>query len=176
MYFQGWIAAIAAIGAGSLFLVSPVSAANPQPNLTNVIAQKVQKITETQIRQILEQIRAAAKNRNASAIAKFMSPKVAIELTVQSASGSQTIRLSRDEYISYLQQGFAMRESYNTSYSNINIKIAPDGKSAIATFNVTEEVSLGEQTIQSTSSETVKFELMQGQILATSLKAVSRLE
>lgn len=176
MYYRGWMATIAAVCAGSLFLQSPVLAANPQPNITRVVAQKVQKITEAQIRQILEQMKAAAKNRNADAIAKFMSPNVAIEITVQSASGSQTLCLNRDEYIRYLQPGFALRESYYLNYSNINIKISPDEKSAIATFNIAEGVSLGAQTIHRRASESIQFELIQGQILATSLKDVSSLE
>lgn len=176
MYLSVYTKAILAGLALSLCLVGPVSAKEPIPNFTAQATQQTQKITETQIRNILEQMRVATKNKNAETITNFMSPNVAIEITVQAASGSQTLRLKRQEYRQYLEQGFQMMQNYNGSYSNLKVQISPDGKTANATFNVNEEVSFQGQKIRSTSAETIRFELIQGKILATSVKAVSRIQ
>lgn len=176
MYFTQFIIKFLTAFALILLPFSPIYARENPSDITASATEKAQKITESQIRKILDEMKGATQNRNAAGVTKFMSANIAIELTVKAASGSQTIRLNRSEYSSYLQQGFAMRENYTGSYSNIKVKIQPDGKSAIATFNFTEQVGFQGQTIQSTSSETVKFELIQGQILATSIKAVTSIE
>ena len=176
MYLSGYRKAILAGFALSLCLVCPVLAKEGIPNFTAQATQQTQKITEAQIRNILEQMKVATKNKNAEGITKFMSPNVAIEITVQAASGSQTLRLTGQEYRQYLEQGFQMMQNYNGSYSNLKVQINPDGKAATAIFDVNEEVSFQGQKIRSSSAETIRFELIQGKILATSVKAVSKIK
>ncbi|MBW4678659.1 MAG: nuclear transport factor 2 family protein [Microcoleus vaginatus WJT46-NPBG5] len=176
MYLSGYGKAMLAGLALSLCLVGPVSAKEAIPNFTAQATQQTQKITESQIRNILEQMKVATKNRNADTITKFMSPKIAIEVTLQAATGSQTLRLSREEYRGYLEQGFQRMQNYNGSYSNLKVQVSPDGKTATATFNANEEITFQGQKIRSNSAETIRFELIQGKILATSLKAVSRIQ
>lgn len=176
MYLSGYGKAIVAGLALSFCLVSSVSATAPIPNFVAQTSQQSQKITETQIRTILEQMRVATKNKNAEGITKFMSPNVAIEITVQGGAGSQTLRLNRQEYAQYLEQGFQMMQNYNGSYSNIKVQVGQNGKTATATFNINEEVLFQGQKISSSSAETIRFELIQGKILATSIKAVSRIQ
>ncbi len=132
-------------------------------------------ISERQIRDIFNAMAKATKQRDVNGIVKYMAPKIAIKMTLQLGSGSQQLSLTREEYRQYLEQGFALVQSYNSQYKNLKIQIASNGQMGTATYTLVEEATLKGQPgrLASTSQETVKFERIKGQILATAVTSTS---
>ncbi|MEC4986532.1 MAG: nuclear transport factor 2 family protein, partial [Oscillatoria sp. PMC 1076.18] len=135
-----------------IFSISPVSASETQ----QIIAQTT-TITETEIKQIIAELNEAANNKNVDGISKYFSPEATVEISLQSALGSQNFAFNRDEYLFYLQESFNNTENYQQSYENLVITISPDGKTATATLNVSETVEMEELNISGTSQETILF-------------------
>jgi hypothetical protein len=171
-----WKSAASAGLAVALIVCHPVSAgtiAQTQP----VVSPKA-TVTDRQVRKILDTMQAASNNRNIENITKFLAPNVLIQMAIQFNANSQNLRLNREQYRQYLQQGFALTESYSGKYSNLKIQVMPNRKSAIATYRLLEEMTLkGQSTaLASTSNVSMKFEVIQNQILVTALKTTTRLE
>lgn len=137
---------------------------------------KASTITEAQIRQILDAILIASNRRDIAGILKYMAPTAAIEMTLQTqGGGSQRLRLTRDDYRRYLEQGFELTQRYSGTISDVKVQIAANGKAATAVYTLTEETVLKGQPllITAVSKEAIKFELVQGQILATLVRSAS---
>lgn len=135
-------------------------------------------ITTAQVRTILDAILAAAKKRDPNTVIKHLAPNASVDLTVQSPAGTQRLSLNREQYRQYLQQGFEIAQGYNSQLSNLKVQVDSTGKQAIATYTLLETVNLNQPAVIITSSTdaTVRFQLVQGQILATQIKSVSTVE
>ena len=135
-------------------------------------------ISERQIRAIFNATKLAAEQKDVDGIMKYMAPNITIKMTLKLGSNSQQLSLSRAQYQQYLQQGFETTQRYSSKYTNLKIKIAPDGKTGTASYTLLEEATLKGQPgrLVSTSQETVKFERIKGQILATAVTSTSTIE
>ena len=142
-----------------------------------IVAQRTTSITESQIRKILADMQTAATKQDVDGIMKYMAPTIAITMTIQTANGSETLTLTREQYRQYLQQGFEMIQGSRTKVSNLKVKVASNRKAATATYILTEETTLKDQpiTVSAVTNQSVQFELVQGQILETSVKSTSKL-
>lgn len=137
------------------------------------------RISEPAIRSILEATQSATEQKDVKAILKYVAADATIDLTIDAPFvGSQNFQLSRQQYQRFLQEGFAATKMYRGKLSNLNVKIAADGKSATATYTLIEETTLVDQpaTIASTGTETITFKLINGEILATAIQATSKLD
>lgn len=162
--------------AASCLLVSPVSVAENRVPLTAKTPAKVEKITESHVRRIISAMKTAADNRNVAGVVRYLSPDAVISMTVRTPTGSQSLSFSREEYRRYYQQGSQSIQTSSSSYSNLKVKIAPNGKTATATFNIIEQATTNTQTLTTRTAETVNFAIVEGQVLITSITAISRLE
>ncbi|PSB25072.1 nuclear transport factor 2 family protein [Stenomitos frigidus] len=135
-------------------------------------------ISERQIRDLFNAMATATDQRDVDGIMKYMAPKIAIKMTIRLGTHSQTLNLTREQYRQYLQQGFEVTQRYSSQYKNLKIKIAPNGQTATATCTLVEESTLKGQpgTLASISQETIKFERIKGQILATAVTSNSTIE
>lgn len=147
-----------------------VAAAKNNQNIT-IAAPKESKITEEQVSQILTQIAQALNNRNSQQLMKFLAPKYFEEVTVITPEGPQTFRTNRDEYPQQIEEAKKQMQEYKVSYSNLETKISSQGKKAEINVMITEEFTMKGQKFKGTSSNTTNFELIAGQILATSSKS-----
>lgn len=150
------------------------AAAHPVPDfIRNPSAAKAREsqLRESQIRKIIVAMAAAANQKDVDGLMKYMAPDITIKLTLRVGKGSQELNLSRDEYQQYLRQGFEATERYSGKYTNLKIQIAPNGKTGTATHTLVEEAKLKGQpvTLMSTSQETITFEHINGEILATAV-------
>ncbi len=164
------------LGAIMVGVGSTVGATHPVPDF--IRHPPTPGIRESQIRQILHAMEVAVVHKDVDGILKYMASKITIKVTIQLGAGSQTLNLTRSQYRQYLQQGFEITERYSGKYTNLKIKIAPDGKTATASYTLVEEATLNGQpgTFISTAQETVKFERVQGQLLETSATSNAAIE
>jgi len=172
-----------AIACFASLVISPLSLSDVQPQAMAHIPPEVTlskrslTLTDTNIRQLVDAVQAAVDQRDTNGVMKFVAPQATIDLTIQSAMGSQQLRLTRAEYERYLQKGFAMIDRYNSKISNLKIQIASNRKSATVTYRLTEEATLKQQprTLQSLSMATARLEVMQDQILMTAMRSMTKL-
>lgn len=152
---------------------STIATAQQAPDL--IKQSRTSAMSERQIRDIFNAMATATKQKDVDGIVKYMAPKIAIKMTLRLGTGSQQLNLTREEYCQYLEQGFAITQGYSSQYRNLRIQIASDGQTGTATYTLVEEVTLKSQpvTVRSTSQETVKFERIKGQILATAVTSTS---
>ena len=155
---------------------STIATAQQVPDL--IKQSRTSAMSERQIRDILNAMATATKQKDANGIVKYMAPKIVIKMTLRLGTGSQQLNVTREEYRQYLEQGFALIQRYNSQYKNLKIQIASGGQAGTATYTLVEEVTLKSQpvTVRSTSQETVKFERLKGQILATAVTSTSTIE
>ncbi|NJP08677.1 MAG: nuclear transport factor 2 family protein [Leptolyngbyaceae cyanobacterium RU_5_1] len=175
--FAGTVAGVIGLGAlsNSVPAQEPVRLADSKATGIN---SKATKIDVAQIRKILDEMQVAAKKQDTEALVKYLAPDVEIDMTIQSLVGTQTLRLNREQYRQYLEQGFGITQDYSGKYSNLNVQVAANGKTASATYTLVEEVVMKDSAIAITSSTNslIQFELIQGQILATQLKSTSKVD
>lgn len=167
------------LGLGLVLLVSTdftIAQTPPPPSPT--ARPRATVITEAEVRAVLDQIIAASRRQDSDAMLQFLAPNATIDLTVRTVAGSRKLTLTRQQYADYLKQGLAAIEQHQSKYSGIKVRIAPDGKTATATYTVQESSRLRNQAvaIASVSNETVTFQRIQGQLQATTLRAIARVE
>lgn len=155
---------------------STVAIAHQVPDF--IKQSRASTISERQIRDIFDAMATATKQKDVDGIVKYMAPKIAIKMTLQLGTRSQQLSLTREQYRQYLEQGFAITQHYSSQYKNLKIQIAPNGQIGTTTYTLVEETTLKGQpgTITSTAQETVKFERIQGQLLATAVTSNSTIE
>ncbi|MCL6435682.1 MAG: nuclear transport factor 2 family protein [Leptolyngbyaceae cyanobacterium HOT.MB2.61] len=173
-----WTTAIATTLSTGIFTLGTAYAVIPAQHSVFALNQKATTLSEGQIRAILDQMQAASNKRDTKTIMKFLAPDATVRMTIDAQGKSQTMTLTRSQYYQYLQQGFYITENYRGQYSNLKIQVMPNKKAAIATYVLDEEITIKNQpgTLVSSSDASMKFEIVKGQILVTSLKTVSRLE
>lgn len=150
--------------------------AHPVPDF--IKQSRTPTVRESQIRNILNAMETAANQKDVDGIVKYMAPNIIIKMTLKLGTGSQQLSLSRAQYQQYLQQGFETTQRYSSKYTNLKIKIAPNGKTGTAAYMLVEEATVKglPGTLVSTSQETIKFERIKGQILATAATSNSTIE
>lgn len=155
---------------------STVATAQQAPDL--IEQSRTSAMSERQIRDIFNAMAKATKQKDVDGIVKYMAPTIAIKMTLRLGKGSQQLSLTREEYRQYLESGFALIQRYDSQYKNLKIQIASSGQTGTATYTLVEEATLKGQTgtLVSTSQETVKFERIKGQILATAVTSTSTIE
>lgn len=158
-----------------------ISSALPAIILVAAIAAPVvasQKITSAQVRQTLESMLAATKRQDVTGIMQFIAPDATISVSMQSSLGAQQMELNRDEYRDYLDQAFRSMKSYSSKYSNLKINISPNGKTAAARLKLEEVAVLRvyNSTVRSVSDEVLKFAIVDGKLLITSVEAKSTVD
>ena len=155
---------------------STVATAQQAPDL--IKQSRASAMSERQIRDIFNAMAAATKQKDVNGIVKYMAPQIAIKMTLRLGKSSQQLNLTREEYRQYLEQGFAITQRYSSQYKNLKIQIASGGQAGTATYTLVEEATLKGQPgrLVSTSQETVKFERLKGQILATAVTSTSTIE
>lgn len=169
------------LGLATLGIGSMDATAHPVPDFikqSRTPSVRESQLRESEIRAIFNATKLAAEQKDVEGIMKYMAPNITIKMTLKLGNGSQSLNLSRAQYQQYLQQGFETTQRYSSKYTNLKIKIAPDGKTGTAAYTLMEEATLKGQpvTLVSTSQETIKFERIKGEILATAVTSDSTIE
>lgn len=154
-----------------LLIVLPVTITPSTLAPAEAAEVKQKKITTQDIRKIIDNIMAASKKRNVEGVMKYTAPNFIAESVIQAPSGPIDLTYNRDDYRQALEQTFSITQSYNVSYKNLKVTIAPDGQSATATYEATESgiVNGTSLSVQATASTT--FQIVNGNILATYTKS-----
>lgn len=177
-----WCSRVGSAGiALSLGLAGVPALAATQNASPVLISQRTTAITAGQINTIIKQMLAASEQRSTAGIMKYIAPQATFDMTVQFAGNNQQLQLSRQEYEAYLVEGFAITQAYRSRVSQLKIQVAANKKSAIVTYVLDEATTIKPQysnqtlDVKATSNARLRFELVNGQVLITSSKTVTRM-
>jgi hypothetical protein len=132
------------------------------------------KITESEVLDLLNKIELAAKNKDAEAVVANMSEKAEIKATVTTAGQTQTLKYNRDQYREFLKNSFVQLNNYTYSRQNTRVKIAPDGRTAIVTEEISESMTFNGQTIRTLSSEVASLAIEDGKIVTRYIEIIGK--
>ena len=177
MSTKTWLKLIVSILAiAIIFEKEPATSQTEYLHQKTYIAKNTQKITQAKIRQILQGFINSSKSQDLETYMKPIAKNCKLESSLKTEQGESTLlKLNREQFQVIMQQSFSNIDSYKGSMNNLKVTIGADGKSATASYNLVEEiVTIGGYVIRTTSSESTKFEAIDGQILMTYRKAVGR--
>ena len=115
---------------------------------------------------------AAANNREIDRLLSFYAPNYTGEVTISTPSGSETIGVTRAESRQRLELSYQTIQNYQFSYSQQEITISDDGKTAKVVGTSTEEFTMQGKDYRSTSAWTINFQVIDGKILIVSDNSV----
>lgn len=127
------------------------------------------RITDAQIRQILEAIDVAASQKDAEGIVRYFARDCIIHLHMPGPHGRQVLQLDRGEYATSLKESFSTVTEYKYRRAETKIHIAPDGKRARVTGKIYETMIVEDQIIKAVTEHTAIFEHRSGEVFITSL-------
>jgi len=154
--------------------VSPPPLASPSRTMPSANAAPTRQVTETQVRQIMNSVKAASLAKDIQGIMQYIAPDALIQVSVQSPFGSQTIRINREEYQRQVAEGFAVMENPRYLDYSLQVQVAPDGLSAIARESTTMTVTIAGQPMMIRSVGQTQLQLRQGQVLITAIQGQSQ--
>lgn len=125
-------------------------------------------IDENIIKQMITEIDKAIAAKDATGIAKSISPNVQIVLNVSTQGKKQVMSMTKDQYLKVLQDGWSMSQNYKYSRANMKIKLENPNR-AVVTADVFESMTVNGQKISGSSKEEVYIELINDTPLITKI-------
>jgi len=126
------------------------------------------KISESNIRKIVEDIIHSTNSREADKLLHYLAPSYKGTLR----TGTEEMSLNRQEYKNYLEDGWNGYGFYRARHEGEQINISPDKQKATLETDVIEIASLIDgTTIKLRSHQKWMFEIIDGKILITGTEA-----
>ncbi|OGW36558.1 MAG: hypothetical protein A2Y97_03350 [Nitrospirae bacterium RBG_13_39_12] len=127
-------------------------------------------ITETDIKNIMNEVETATLNKDIDSVVKYMAPSVVIDITVQTPFGPQRHRWSREQYKTETKKVLSMTSHYEYKCENEKITISDDRQSAVVETDVVEVMVIQGQRNETTTHEKTTLEIVDGKILVTKIE------
>ena len=127
-----------------------------------------QQLTEPTIRRMISEMDDAIFRRDAGGVAKFLSEKLTVTLTIKVSGQTQNLTMNKSTYIDSIKKGWATATDYQYKRRNLLIELSSDTK-AVVTADVSEILKVDGQTIRSNTTETAVIELVRGKPLIVSV-------
>jgi hypothetical protein len=138
------------------------------PKSTVVRGRKSSKISESDIRKIVEDILHLTNKRETDKLLDYLAPTYTATLKTE----NEEMSLSRKEYQDYLEEGWSGYGFYRARHENETIDISPDEQTATLETDVIEIASLIDGlTLKLRSHQIMMFEVIDGKILITGTEA-----
>ncbi|MGB5259268.1 MAG: nuclear transport factor 2 family protein [Gammaproteobacteria bacterium] len=130
-------------------------------------AQADERITREHIQQVIRATDAAALNRDAAGIGAYLGQSFERIIEFAYKDWMAKIRLDRDKYLEMINEGWQEIGDYSYQRDNIEIHIAPDGRSGLSYSTVTEHMVQDGKEMISRFREHATYELEDGRPVIT---------
>lgn len=138
-------------------------------------AVQATRITEPQVRALVERVTAAANRRDIATIMQPLAPDVVVRLDMRGPDGKrQRLKLNRAQYETYLRDGLAALDKYSVKRGTLDVSIAPDGQTATVNGSSREVAEYQGTTIVAAVDDSTTLALRNGQIVVTAVHGVMR--
>ena len=133
------------------------------------------RITERQVRDLVEKATRAANARDLPAIMQTLADDARVVLDFRGPGGKrQRARMNRDQYVAHAREGMRRMDKYAYRRERVDIAIAPDGQSAIVKSQIREVAEYRGSTVVASIDETTTLGLREGKLLVTAVHGVMR--
>ncbi len=130
------------------------------------------RITEKQVLGLLKTIDAEANRRSVKTAMDHMPKNIYITMLIPTAHGVRTQVVTPEQYKANLEQLWDLTSIYKRTRKEIQIDIAPDGRSATVTAKLAETTEVEGDTINTLVRETLTLELQDGKLMITTMRPV----
>ena len=133
------------------------------------------RITERQVRDLVEKATRAAHARDVPAIMQTLADDARVVLDFRGPGGKrQRLRMSRDQYEAHAREGMRQMDNYSYRRDKVDIAIAADGQTATVKSQVREVAEHRGSTMVAAMDETTTLALRDGKLLVTAVHGVMR--
>ncbi len=119
---------------------------------------------EKSITKVLERVKIAKEHKNINAMKKYFLSRASVSLTDQNIDGSNTQRLSLNEYARHLSKKWKHTQSNLIEVQERSFSIDPNGKSALVKTTLVQTIEINGVKTATTIYETTGLKLVKGQI------------
>jgi hypothetical protein len=138
-------------------------------------AQAATRITEPQIRTLVDQVTAAANRRDVGTVVGTLAEDVVIKLDVRGPDGKrQRLKMNRAQYEAYAVSTMRALQKYSYKRDKLDIAIAPDGQTATVKSRAREVAEYQGNTIVAAVDDVTTLALRDGRLLVTEMHGVMR--
>lgn len=128
-------------------------------------AVSAEEISRQQVSEFIAAMDRAIENRDADTLEAAIAENAQFTAHVTLGGQVQKVQMGKGQYIDSVRNVWAQSTTY--SYRRANDVITFSGRSANVVSDVIEEITVGGQTVRSTSHETATIELVNGKPLLT---------
>lgn len=132
-------------------------------------------ITESDAREIMDNVEAATNNKDMDSVIKYMAPSVEINMTMETPKGKQKKQFSREQFKANAENTLSMVSGYKYKRENDRISISDDGQSANFEADIIEELETQGKKIKAITREKVVMEIIDGKILVTKMDGETKM-
>jgi len=145
---------------------APVQAADPAAG---------PRITERQVRDLVEKATRAANARDVPAIMHTLADDAMVVLDFRGPGGKrQRLRMNRDQYEAHAREGMRQLDKYSYKREKVDIAIALDGQIATVKSQIREVAEYQGSTVVAAIDETATLALREDRLLVTAVHGVMR--
>jgi hypothetical protein len=126
-----------------------------------------EEITESDVRHVIARIDSAIEQTDAEALGNELSENAEITLNFVEQGENQVMKLSKEEYLHLLKQGWAQFSDY--SYRRSDLKIKLQGAKAHISAIVHEQMAVDGEQYSASSHEEATIELIDGNPIVTTV-------
>jgi len=133
------------------------------------------RITERQVRDLVDRATRAANARDVPAIMQMLANDAKIVLDFRGPDGKrQRKRMNRDQYEAHARAGLREMDKYAYRREKVDIAIAPDGQSATVKSQIREVAEYRGSTMVAAIDETATLVFRDGRLLFIAVHGVMR--
>jgi hypothetical protein len=135
------------------------------------VQASAQDLNEASVKEFIAKIDKAINSKNASELGRYISENAQIILTLKANGMTQSMTLTKSEYLDLTRQALAAASDY--TYRRSNEQITFSGKSAKVSGDIIETLVMGGQRQTTRSKEVCTIELINGALLITKVAGSS---
>lgn len=133
------------------------------------------RITERQVRDLVDKATRAANARDVPAIMATVAPDARIVLDFRGPGGKrQRMRMNREQYEAKARESLGQIGKYSYKREKVDVAIAPDGQTATVKSRVREVAEYQGNTVVAAIDETATLALRDGRLLVTEVQGFVR--
>jgi hypothetical protein len=129
-------------------------------------------LTESSIKDMLAAMDQAIQKRNVEDVGRLLSNDFRMTQELTMFGQKNVIKADKAEYLRILRKNWAAVSAYTYERTQLTITMLPGGASAKITAQVRETVTLNGQSVGGVSTETATVQLIDGQVLLSTVTAV----
>jgi hypothetical protein len=129
--------------------------------------QAADRITEEQIRQVIDATDTAAMNRDTAGIGAYLSDSFEKVIEFPYEKWMAKVKLDKDQYLGLIEEGWSTIEYYDYRRAATEIHIKPDGMRGMSYSTITEHIIQDGEEMTSKFREYATYELENGRPVIT---------